>query len=222
MALDLLYQDEFFLVVNKPAGLLTIRDGYNPNLPTIRSIIEEDFGSCYIVHRLDKETSGVLIVARTKETHRLLNLSFQNRMVQKIYHALIAGNPPASDFVIDQPLRINADRKHRTCVDLNIGKPAITKISVISSFITASLVSAMPKTGYTHQIRAHLSSIGYPILGDPLYRLPDVSGLIDNKIIMRTALHAYQISFSHPITRETLTFTAPYPEDFRSAIEFLK
>mgnify|MGYP002411211677 FL=1 len=205
-------------MVNKPAGLLTIRDGYNPDLPSLRSIIEQEIGSCFIVHRLDKETSGVLILARNKETHRLLNLSFQNRTVQKIYHAIIAGNPPTSAFIVDQPLRINADRKHRTCVDLNDGKPAITEVTVITSFSKASLVSAMPRTGYTHQIRAHLSSSGYPILGDPLYGVPGLPILHDDSIISRTALHAYQITFRHPATNESVSFCAPYPDDFKSAL----
>lgn len=222
MALDLIFHDENLLVVNKPSGLLTIRDGYDPNLPSVRSLIEQEFGTCYIVHRLDKETSGVLLIALNRETHRQLNLSFQNREIKKEYHALISGIPDQTHLVIDQPLKVNFDRKHRTRVDIKDGKPAMTVVNLLTSFEVSSLVSIEPRTGYTHQIRSHLSFIGHPILGDGLYTLPNLPFPADDKVISRTALHAYRITFSHPITHEELTFCAPYPDDFRSAIEQLK
>jgi len=216
--MDILYQDDSVIVVNKPSGLLTIRDGYNPDLPTVKALLEDKFGRCWIVHRLDKETSGVLIVARNEVAHRTLNLAFENRQIQKIYHSIIIGVPTENEFVINQPLKVDGDRKHRTVVDIEKGKPARSAISVIELFENHALVSIKPVTGYTHQIRAHLSASGYPLLGDRLYRKPNSS---QSDLIDRTALHAYQITFIHPVTNSTITVEANYPEDFRIALSNL-
>lgn len=216
--MDILYQDDSVIAVNKPSGLLTIRDGYNPDLPTVKGILEAEFGRCWIVHRLDKETSGILIIARNETAHRALNLAFENRQIQKIYHAIILGVPAENEFVINHPLTVDGDRKHRTVVDIDKGKPARSTISVIEQFRNHTLVAIKPETGYTHQIRAHLSYSGYPILGDKLYHKPNTpqSDLID-----RTALHAWQITFIHPLTNAPVTIQANYPEDFRIALSHL-
>jgi RluA family pseudouridine synthase len=216
--MEILYQDESIIVVNKPSGLLTIRDGYNPDLPTIKSILEEEFGRCWIVHRLDKETSGVLMVARNESTHRQLNLAFQNHKIQKTYHAIIIGVPSENQFEINLPLKVDGDRKHRTTVDDKNGKPAISNVSLIKILENHTLVSIKPETGYTHQIRAHLSYSGYPILGDKLYQKPNSR---QTGLITRTALHAYQLTFIHPASNSPVTFQANYPEDFISALSHL-
>jgi tRNA pseudouridine32 synthase / 23S rRNA pseudouridine746 synthase len=217
--MEILYQDDSIFAVNKPSGLLTIRDGYNPDLPTVKSMLEKEFGRCWIVHRLDKETSGILIVARNEETHRSLNMAFENRQIQKTYHAIIVGLPLEQQFEIKFPLKVDGDRKHRTVVDDEKGKPAKSTVLVLESFNGYSLVEIMPNTGYTHQIRAHLSSAGYPILGDPLYHRPD---FIQSDIIARTALHAFQISFIHPFTNSSMILKADYPEDFSNILTFLR
>jgi tRNA pseudouridine32 synthase / 23S rRNA pseudouridine746 synthase len=216
--MDILYQDDSIIAVNKPSGLLTIRDGYNPDLPTLKTILETDFGRIWIVHRLDKETSGVLLVARNETVHRTLNLAFENRQIHKIYHSIICGIPPEKEFVITHPLKVDGDRRHRTVVDLEKGKPAKSSISIIEAFSNHALVSIKPETGYTHQIRAHLAFSGFPILGDKLYQKPN-SPLTD--LIDRVALHAYQITFNHPETHSSVTIQAPYPEDFKSALSSL-
>lgn len=213
--MDILFLDDSLIVVNKPSGLLTIRDGYNPDLPTVKSILEKDFGRCWIVHRLDKETSGALIVARNELSHRNLNISFGNRQIHKIYHAIISGTPPEKEFDITLPLRIDGDRRHRTVVDFENGKHATSHIEVITFYKECSLVSVKPESGYTHQIRVHLSSSGFPILGDALYR-NDKS--LQLNIIDRTALHASQISFIHPVSNLPNTIRADYPDDFQLAL----
>ena len=215
--MNLLYQDEHILVVNKPAGLLTIRDGYDLTLPTVKSKLEEVYAHCWIVHRLDKDTSGVLLVALDKETHRDLNLQFENRQIQKKYHAIVIGVPNEDHFLITSPLRVNGDRKHRTTVDGLLGKPAQSHVTIIQRFAEHALVQVEPKTGYTHQIRAHLSSIGYPILADPLYsRETDPYPFL----IQRTALHAFEITFRHPKFNQLETIKAPYPDDFSVTLEY--
>jgi RluA family pseudouridine synthase len=220
--MEILFLDESLLVINKPAGLLTIRDGYNPDLPTVKSQIEKDYGFCWIVHRLDKETSGALLIARNKFTHRQLNLAFENRQIKKIYHAIVIGVPKEKQFLIDQPLKVNGDRNHRTIVDRVTGKPARTKINVIKEFSDYSVLSIEPESGYTHQIRAHLAYNGYPILGDRLYHNRNPRGLTQNNLIGRTALHAFQLNFLHPITKCPITIQADYPEDFIDTLDLLK
>ena len=219
--MEVLYSDNSLIVVNKPSGLLTIRDGYNPDLPTVKSVLEVDFGRCWIVHRLDKETSGVLLVARTESVHRSLNIDFQNHKINKLYRAIILGRPERDIFTIDLPLKINGDRKHRTVVDPNNGKPAKSEVKLLKTNGIISLIEIKIYTGYTHQIRAHLSAAGFPLIGDRLYG--------DRKIsqedsfpykIDRTALHSYQLEFNHPVLNKQIVFTAEIPPDIRSISDF--
>jgi RluA family pseudouridine synthase len=214
-----LFSDPNILVINKPAGLLCVTDGYKPDLPTVRSVLEEEWGRLFIVHRLDKDTSGVLVLARSPDTHRFLDRQFAERQISKTYHALCIGTPTWEQISIDSRLRVNGDRSHRTIVDSRTGKPAHTQARLVEQFQGYCLVETHPSTGYTHQIRAHLSSIGFPILGDPLYRLPPALksrpfdlGLFTS--FPRTALHALSISIVHPETNEPVTFQAPYSADF--------
>lgn len=215
----ILFQDDSIIAINKPSGLLTIRDGYNPNLPTVKTLLEEEFGRCLIVHRLDKETSGVLLVARNKDTHRLLNLAFENRQIHKIYHSIIIGVPPDNEFEINLPLKVDGNRNHRTVVNYEKGKPAKSSIVVLQTFGNFSLVEVKPETGYTHQIRAHLFNTGFPILGDHLYSKHDP---VQFNFIERTALHAFQINFLHPQTNLPMTISATYPADFLQTLSLLK
>lgn len=223
-AIDVLYQDVSLLAVNKPAGLLTIRDGYNPDLPYTVRILEPIFGRLWVVHRLDRNTSGTLLFARNPSVHRDLSLQFENRLISKEYRAMIHGVPAWEDAVLDDPLLVNGDRHHRTTVHFEKGKLARTEVIVIEKHRLWSMVSAYPKTGYTHQIRAHLATAGFPILFDPLYDFrhdpsPNPFAGMDRK---RLALHAFSLTFTHPITHEPMTIQAPYPPDFLQMIEQLK
>ena len=211
---NLIFQDQDILVIHKPAGLLSIPDGYDTSLPHLKSILEPEYGPLWIVHRLDKETSGVMVLARHAEAHRVLNASFRCHAVQKQYHGLIAPVPDWREKVIELPLAVNADRKHRTRVDEAKGKPAWTRCQVLKYFPYGVLMVIEIRTGLTHQIRSHLRANDLALLGDTLYQ----AGLEMPPIFApRTMLHAREITFPHPASGLTVHFSAPYPDDFRTA-----
>jgi len=222
----ILWSDPAIVVVNKPAGLLTLPDGYDREAVHLRRILEPVYGKTWIVHRLDRETSGVLVVARTAAAHHALNDQFAGRQVQKIYHCLVAGCPDWDRQTVDKPLRKNGDRSHRSVIDPRYGKSASTGFVVLEKFPDYTLVEARPHTGYTHQIRAHLASAGFPIAADKLYgggtQIIDLQNPAGGPLIDRVALHALQIRVVHPETSETVQFEAPYPEDFRQTVECLR
>jgi tRNA pseudouridine32 synthase / 23S rRNA pseudouridine746 synthase len=129
-----LFADEALLAVNKPLGLPSLPDGYDPDAPHLRSVLEPVYGRLWTVHRLDRETSGVVLLARTAEAHRHLNTQFQEQRVVKIYHALVLGDPAWDKRTIRLPLRGDGDRRHRTVVDHKRGKPAVTHLRVFERF----------------------------------------------------------------------------------------
>ena len=217
----IVYADSDLLVVNKPAGLPVLPDGYNPEAPFLKGVLQAEHGPLWVVHRLDKDTSGVVVLARNAPAHRSLNIQFEKRQVSKIYHALALGNPTWESYSVNLPLRVDADRRHRTAVDAHGGKPAATDLRILERFSTCVLIEARPHTGRTHQIRVHLAAVGLPILSDSLYGDrspdPDATSLID-----RLALHAWRLSFTHPTTGQAAVYVAAYPEDFAAAVELLR
>jgi tRNA pseudouridine32 synthase / 23S rRNA pseudouridine746 synthase len=212
----ILYVDDDLLVVAKPAGLLSLPDGYDATKPHLRARLEPKFGRLWIVHRLDKDTSGVIVLARTAAAHRHLSLQFSNHQVAKTYHALIGGNPAWEIKKVDAPLRPNVGRRKRTVVDFERGKPAITKFEILERFQNYTLIAGYPKTGRTHQIRVHLYHLGFTILSDPLY-----GGGTQSELIPRLALHAHTLVFAHPVTGEPKTFNAEHPGDITEALQNL-
>ncbi len=214
----ILYEDDSLLVIDKPTGVLSLTDGYDRSLPHLATILAPRFGQLWLVHRLDRDTSGVLVLARTAAAHRNLNEQFKQRQVEKIYHALVTEAPAWDTFSADFPLRKDGDRQHRTVIDPERGKPARTDFKVLERFPCGALLEARPHTGYTHQIRAHLRELGCPILMDSLYGCQvDAPAVID-----RLALHAYQLSFLHPLSNLSLSFIAPHPGDFSAAIDLMR
>lgn len=221
----LLFRDSALLVVNKPAGLPTLVDGYHPDAPYLAGLIKKVYGPLWTVHRLDRDTSGVIVFALNAEAHRSLNIQFEQRRTLKVYHALVIGAPGWDQISVRQPLRANGDRKHRTVVDHHRGKPAHTDLRVLRRFEGYTLIEAVLHTGRTHQVRAHLAEIGFPIVGDMLYQLrggsvvDPVSTTNESPICSRTALHAWVLDIRHPDDERMLHFEAPYPEDFAAALE---
>ena len=224
--IEVLYSDAQILAVNKPPDLRVIPDGYDPSLPYLSALLAPELGRLWVVHRLDRDTSGVVLLARSAEAHRALSLAFENRETRKIYHALVCGKPEQAQWTCDLPLRIDADRRHRTLPDPLHGKPARTDFQVLNRFPEVALIEARPHTGYTHQIRAHLAAARLPLLADPLYWIPGLpapsplqshSGLIG-----RTALHHLEITFPHPATSVPTQIQAGYPTDFQLALKTLE
>jgi RluA family pseudouridine synthase len=228
---QVLFCDAALLVVNKPAGLRSLPDGYNQALPHVKSVLEQEFGRLWIVHRLDKETSGVLILARSSEAHRLLNTQFEQHLVFKVYHALVIGDPQWDEKTIRLPLRSNGDHRHRTIIDLQNGKPAITHLKILERLTNYCLVEAIPETGRIHQIRAHLFALDLSIVGDKLYRRKglhpiDLNSQTDNdwnqKIADSMKLHAVFLEINHPETQERMRFHAPYPVEWVDVLDHLR
>jgi RluA family pseudouridine synthase len=213
--MKILREDQYLLVVDKPAGLSVLPDGWEPGAPYLAKMLEEKYGKIFIIHRLDKVTSGVIVFARDEETHRALNIQFEKHEVQKVYHALVEGNPKWEQKITKLPLRVNVGRKHRTVVDERNGKPSETSFRVLKRYQSAAWVEASPMTGRTHQIRVHASVLGHPLLGDTLY------GAQKSNMIARPALHAYSLTFTHPSSNEPVAFTAARPQDFAIALERL-
>lgn len=215
----ILYHDADLAVVNKPAGLLSIQDGYDLTLPHLATVLEPLLGKVWIIHRLDKDTSGVLVLGRNADAHRYFNIKFQDRSVQKIYHAFVLGQPEWDGKLVELPLKVNADRLHRTRVNEVDGKPAMTGFQVLKRFTEYALLECELLTGYTHQIRAHLFALNLPILGDTLYCQKDQRKLVKaNFNFDRLALHAYSISFIHPKTKQRMQFQAAYPTEFEALL----
>ena len=233
---NIIYKDEHILIINKPAGLSVLPEGWEPDAPYLVKMLEEEYGNpatgsgrVWVVHRLDKFTSGVLVFALNAEAHRALNIQFEKHEVEKVYRAITVGAPPWKERITKFPLRVNVGHKHRTMVDNKNGVRAETRFRVLNwnnaisdelSFTDdvkgMALVEACPMTGRTHQIRVHAYALGYPLLGDILYSAPETD------IIARPALHAHSLTFNHPVSNERVSFTAPYPADFKKALERLK
>jgi len=213
--MQIIHSDEHILVVNKPAGLAVLPEGWDPQAPYLERILEAEAGRVWVVHRLDKSTSGVMIFARTAEAHRALNIEFDKHETEKHYHAITVGVPPWGERTARHPLRINVGHRHRTMVDHRNGQPSETHFRVLERYSANALLEASPMTGRTHQIRVHAYASGYPLLGDVLYSAPA------SNIIGRPALHAHNLTITHPQSGERLTFRASYPDDFRSALQYL-
>ncbi len=214
--MNILHIDENIIVVNKPTGLPVLPDGWEKDSEYLVKTLKEKYGRIFIVHRLDKITSGVMIFARNAESHRALNMQFEKHEAQKVYHAIVEGNPKWEEKVTKFPLHANVGHKHRTIVDDKHGKPSETRFKILKRYPSSALVEALPMTGRTHQIRVHAAALGHPLLGDILY------GAKETNKIQRPALHAYSLTFTHPASNERIIFQAEHPKDFATTLKLLE
>ncbi len=212
--MEILYVDDELLVVNKDAGMAAVPGGWEAGGPSLAGALEAEYGRVWIVHRLDRVTSGVIVFARSAAAHRTLSQMFESRDVHKTYHALVCGVPGWEQYACRLPLLADVGHRHRTVVNQKRGQAALTRFRLLRGALDAALVEASPETGRTHQIRAHLSALDFPILGDTLYGAPS------SDLIARPALHAYSLVFEY--SGKIRRFTAPYPQDFRQALDKLE
>ena len=206
--LDILHQDGALLVLNKPSGLLSVpgRGVEKQDCLTLR--VQTEYPQALNVHRLDMETSGVLVMARSRPVHRQLSRQFEQRRVQKGYVAVVDGRVDQSSGEIDLPLIADWPNRPRQKVDYEKGKPSRTRFTVIHHDTRGNTtrLDLAPETGRTHQLRVHLQTLGHPILGDKLYATKRVREKAD-----RLLLHASFLSLIHPITGHRLCFTSKVP-----------
>lgn len=203
---EILHHDDRILVIDKPAGLLSV-PGIGPEKQDVLATRAADrFPGARIVHRLDRDTSGVIIMARDAEAHRQLSIQFQERQVEKRYIAVVAGVVEHDEGEIDLPIRKDLDDAPRQIVDHERGRWAITNWRVLGRDTDRSRLVLTPITGRSHQLRIHLREIGHPILGDDLYAPPHVRRLAD-----RLLLHAESLRIVHPETAAPMTFEARCP-----------
>jgi 23S rRNA pseudouridine1911/1915/1917 synthase len=232
--LDILFEDQSLLVLNKPAGLVVHPAAGHEEHTLVNALLHHCAGELSgiggvarpgIVHRLDKETSGCLVVAKNDETHLALSKQFAERRVEKIYHAIVCGRPARDAGEIRAPIaRHSTHRKRMTVRDHDVtSRAAHTSWRVLEKLNAATYVEARIHTGRTHQIRVHFQFLGHPVVGDATY------GANQNRLLIeltgyeapRVLLHARELSFIHPRMEKEMTFESPLPEDFREALKAL-
>ena len=206
--IDLLYLDAALLVVDKPAGLLSVPGRGDEKQDCLARRVQTEYPAALIVHRLDMPTSGLLVLARGPQMQRRLSIQFAQRAVDKRYLAVVAGLLPAASGEIDLPLVADWPNRPRQKVDLLAGTPSLTRYQVLSHDPAAetSRLALWPATGRTHQLRVHLQAIGYPIVGDALY-----AGATEPASGKRLLLHADHLALAHPESGRPLHFSCPAP-----------
>ena len=213
------WEDEHLMVVDKPAGIVVHPSPGHPTGTLVHGLLErrarggEDPTRPGIVHRLDRDTSGLLVVARSERAHRRLQRMLRDRLLDRRYLALVHGRPPPA-LTVDRP--VGRDRRSRTRMSTATehGRPAVTHLRRLEDLGRHALLEARLETGRTHQIRVHLEAVGHPVAGDPVYgRRPDELGL------ERQFLHSARLSFPHPETGEPLDLESPLPADLAAALD---
>ncbi len=233
--LDIRYEDDAILVVDKPAGMVV-----HPAVGNFRGTLVNalqfhcrqlsGIGGVMrpgIVHRLDKGTSGLMVIAKSDEAHRHLSEQFKRRLVSKRYTALVHGNVRQDEGLVDAPVGRHPVERKKMSTSSRRGKAALTRWKVLERFGAFTLLEAKIETGRTHQIRVHLGALGHPVVGDSVYggskrivESPALRAVL--KKLSRQALHAGRLSFAHPVTGEEMTFESPLPEDIAEVCEVLR
>jgi 23S rRNA pseudouridine1911/1915/1917 synthase len=227
IALDIVFEDDHLLVVDKPAGMVVHPAAGNADGTLVNALLHHCAGRLSgiggvarpgIVHRIDKDTSGLLVVAKTDRAHEGLAAQFARHSLHRAYQAIVAGVPAPPAGTIDAPLaRSSADRKKMAIVRENRGKRAVTRYRMLRPLRDAALVECRLETGRTHQVRVHMASIGHPLLGDPVYgrARPEHRDVLKRLGFHRQALHAAELGFVHPVSKQDLTFKSALPSDIQ-------
>ncbi len=205
-AYTLIHADHNLLVANKPSGLLSVPGRGEHKQDCLIARIQVDYPDALIVHRLDCDTSGLLVIARGKAMHRSLSILFQSREVEKRYVAVVDGQLAPESGEVDLPLIVDWPNRPLHKVDFEIGKPSLTRFRVAAydAESDSTRVELIPETGRTHQLRVHMQSLGHPILGDTLYATPAGQAKAS-----RLLLHAEYLAFAHPESGKRLQFVCP-------------
>ena len=204
--LDILYIDEDVLVLNKPSGLLTVPGKELKHHDSLELRVKIEYPNSFLVHRLDMDTSGVIIFALSKSTQRSLNLQFEKRIVKKLYEARVFGNIKEDNGFIDLPLIVDWPNRPLQKIDAKEGKSALTHWQVLDREGDVTRVALMPETGRTHQLRVHMMSLGHTILGDRFY-----GNVAEINLANELQLHAKDLMIFHPKNGKKITFKAPLP-----------
>jgi RluA family pseudouridine synthase len=227
------FEDDALIAFDKPSGLLIAPDRRDKSRVNLMDLVGEAMGHGVAnVHRIDADTSGLVLFAKTKPALDFLSGQFQSKSVEKIHAALVVGAPPLDIFTVDFVLKEDEAAPGRMCVVKKHGKAAVTEFRVLGRFGKFSHLECRPLTGRTHQIRVHLAASGTPILNDRIYGndtplllselKPRYKGRDEERpLISRLALHAGSLTFTHPVSRERTTLTAPSPNDFSVALKYL-
>ncbi len=223
--LDIIYEDEHLLVINKPQGMVVHPAPGNYEGTLVNALLYHCKDSLSgingvmrpgIVHRIDKDTSGLLLVAKTNEAHLSLSEQIQCKAAKRHYVCLVCGRLKTQKGIIDAPIGRHPTNRLKMAVTPNNSKDAVTHFEVIEYLNNATYVACDLETGRTHQIRVHMQYIGHPIIGDPLYLNKNAYNLKGQ------ALHAERIEFTHPVTKQKMEFTAPIPDYFQKLIDELR
>src|SRR5687768_4967316 len=233
IALDILFEDDHLLVVDKPAGMVVHPAAGNADGTLVNALLHYCAGRLSgiggvarpgIVHRIDKNTSGLLVVAKTDVAHEGLSAQFARHSIDRRYLAIVAGIPNPPSGSVDAPVaRSSANRQKMAVVDDGRGKRAVTHYRLVTPLREAALVECRLETGRTHQVRVHMTSIGHPLLGDPAYGRTRQAhrDLLKRLGFARQALHAAELGFVHPVSKENLSFKSDAPSDMQELLSAL-
>lgn len=205
--LDLIYSDKFMLAVSKPAGLLSVPGRGEDKTDSLATRVQAEYPDALVAHRLDRDTSGLLLFPRGAKMHRQISMMFEKREMQKRYIAVVMGKLAQQQGEVDLPLMVDWPNRPRHMVDALNGKPAQTRYQVLSydDVANTTRVALEPITGRTHQLRVHMSATGHPIVGDSLYGGEIAGGA------KRLLLHAHRLDFKHPVSGKAMELIAALP-----------
>ena len=233
IALDIVFEDDHLLVVDKPAGMVVHPAAGNFDGTMVNALLHHCAGRLSgiggvarpgIVHRIDKGTSGLLVVAKTDRAHEGLAAQFERHSIDRRYQAIVAGIPSPPAGTVDAPLaRSSANRQKMAIVDGNRGKRAVTHYRLLRPLRDSALVECRLETGRTHQVRVHMTSINHPLIGDPVYgrTRPAHRELLKTLGFERQALHAAELGFIHPVSKQNLSFKSAVPSDMQELLSAL-